>query len=298
MHSANDVWVPLLTSQEVIEQYDQNEVNSLHQKNLLLLGEDRFLTTLMLKHFPRRKIIFVPSAVCHTVVPTSFRVLLSQRRRWINSTIHNLMELVRVPNLCGTFCFSMQFVVFIELLGTSLLPVGVGLLCYLLYGLAHMNFKTSAITDYIPLALFTMSMLLPVVLVMFSTSRPNYVLWLFFYLLAIPIWQLVLPVYAFWHFDDFSWGETRKLSGGQKDQGHDDSGDSEEAEHLEMHLWHEWEAKTRLFDVRNVPKRAQMSPTPRVNRGISMHQSAVHRPRQNENFMNRPDARQPSYGYL
>lgn len=55
---------------------------------------------------------------CKTVVPDTFMVLLSQRRRWINSTIHNLMELLFVNDLCGTFCFSMQFVVFMELVGT------------------------------------------------------------------------------------------------------------------------------------------------------------------------------------
>lgn len=45
--------------------------------------------------------MFVPDALCHTVVPDTFKVLLSQRRRWINSTVHNLLELVRVHNLCG-----------------------------------------------------------------------------------------------------------------------------------------------------------------------------------------------------
>ena len=60
-----------------------------------------------------------------------FKVLLSQRRRWINSTVHNLMELVLVRDLCGTFCFSMQFVVFIELIGTLVLPAAIAFTFYL-----------------------------------------------------------------------------------------------------------------------------------------------------------------------
>jgi chitin synthase len=72
--STSDLWVPLLTSQEIIEEYDQSEVNTLHDKNLLLLGEDRFLTTLMLRRFPKRKLMFVPGALCHTVAPDSFKV--------------------------------------------------------------------------------------------------------------------------------------------------------------------------------------------------------------------------------
>jgi chitin synthase len=99
---------PILGNPEILEQYSTNEVYTLHQKNLLLLGEDRFLTTIMMRQFPNRSTIFVPQAYCKTVVPDDFKTLLSQRRRWINSTIHNLMELCLVQNLCGTFCFSMQ----------------------------------------------------------------------------------------------------------------------------------------------------------------------------------------------
>ena len=101
-------WFPVLVQPQIVSEYSQSVVTTLHQKNLLLLGEDRFLTTLLLRTFPNRKMMFCPYARCRTVVPDTFSVLLSQRRRWINSTIHNLMELVLVRNLCGTFCFSMQ----------------------------------------------------------------------------------------------------------------------------------------------------------------------------------------------
>jgi len=105
---AEGYFVPILANPDVVSRYQENIVDTLHKKNLLLLGEDRYLSTLMLKTFPHRKQIFVPQAVCKTVVPDSFSVLLSQRRRWINSTVHNLMELFLVRDLCGTFCFSMQ----------------------------------------------------------------------------------------------------------------------------------------------------------------------------------------------
>ena len=95
-------WIPVLADCRIVENYvmiaarccdlicDQAEceVDTLHKKNLYLLGEDRYLSTLMLRTFTKRKMIYVPKAVCHTVVPDSFKVLLSQRRRWINSTIH------------------------------------------------------------------------------------------------------------------------------------------------------------------------------------------------------------------
>ncbi|KAK1233332.1 hypothetical protein PQX77_003520 [Marasmius sp. AFHP31] len=47
---------PLLISNQVIQDYSENRVDTLHMKNLLHLGEDRYLTTLLLKHFPLHKI--------------------------------------------------------------------------------------------------------------------------------------------------------------------------------------------------------------------------------------------------
>lgn len=113
---------PLLISNRVIDDYSECIVDTLHKKNLLHLGEDRYLTTIMMKHFPTFKMKFTPDAIAHTVAPDRWQVLLSQRRRWINSTIHNLCELVFLPDLCGFCCFSMRFVVFMDLLGTVILP--------------------------------------------------------------------------------------------------------------------------------------------------------------------------------
>jgi chitin synthase len=78
--------LPLLVANGVIEDYSENSVDTLHLKNLLHLGEDRYLTTLMLKHFPNFKTTFTADARCKTVSPESWSVILSQRRRWINST--------------------------------------------------------------------------------------------------------------------------------------------------------------------------------------------------------------------
>lgn len=66
--------------------------------------------------------------------PEEWGVLLSQRRRWINSTIHNLAELIgRVDRLCGFCCCSMRSVVLIDLLSTLIQPVTVAYIVYLIY---------------------------------------------------------------------------------------------------------------------------------------------------------------------
>lgn len=64
----NGQYVPIICSTDIVESYCENVVDTLHKKNLLLLGEDRYLTTLMLRTFPKRKMVFVPQAVSSHVI--------------------------------------------------------------------------------------------------------------------------------------------------------------------------------------------------------------------------------------
>ncbi|KAH6588782.1 hypothetical protein BASA50_010488 [Batrachochytrium salamandrivorans] len=130
--------VPLLIAPGIVADYSQNSVDTLHLKNLLHLGEDRYLTTLMMKHFPNLKLSFNPDAQCRTNAPDQWKVLLSQRRRWINSTVHNLVELLSLEQM---------------------------------YWMDD------------------------------SVYSCNTRLWFY------------IPLYSFWRFDDFSWGNTRVVVG-------------------------------------------------------------------------------------
>ncbi|KAH9899128.1 chitin synthase-domain-containing protein [Cubamyces lactineus] len=111
IRTADKGW-PIIISNRVIEEYAEPIVDTLHKKNLFSLGEDRF---------PHAK--FTPDAVAHTIAPESWRVLFSQRRRWINSTVHNLCELVFLPELFGFCCFSMRFLLNFQVIGSEPLAI-------------------------------------------------------------------------------------------------------------------------------------------------------------------------------
>ncbi|KAJ2160361.1 hypothetical protein GGF46_002309 [Coemansia sp. RSA 552] len=199
---------PLLVSNNMIRDYSENTVDTLHKKNLLHLGEDRYLTTLMLKHHPYYKNKFTSDAQCCTNAPDTWQVLLSQRRRWINSTVHNLLELVFLPRLCGFCCFSMRFVVFIDLVSTIVMPATVVYLGYLIYQLAVSTSDTPLVSVYLLAAVYGLQALL------FVFKRQwQHIGWMIVYLLAMPVFSFFIPIYAFWHFDDFSWGNTRLVVG-------------------------------------------------------------------------------------
>jgi chitin synthase len=195
---------PLIINDKLIEEYSDGEVDTLHKKNLLSLGEDRYLTTLMTKYFPNMSYKFVPQALAHTAAPEEWSVLLSQRRRWINSTIHNLAELVFLKDMCGFCCFSMRFVVFIDLFGTIILPATCAYLGYLLYRVGTKSGQFPLISLIMLAAVYGLQA------VIFIIKRQwQHIGWMIIYIIAFPIYSFILPIYSFWKQDDFSWGSTR-----------------------------------------------------------------------------------------
>ena len=199
---------PLIISNQIIGEYSDCEVDTLHKKNLLSLGEDRYLTTLMTKHFPAMSYKFDSGAYALTAAPETWGVLLSQRRRWINSTIHNLAELVFLKDLCGFCCFSMRFVVFIDLFGTIILPATCGYLGYLIYRVATHSGQFPLISIIMIASVYGLQALIFII-----KRQWQHVGWMIIYIIAFPIYSFVLPIFSFWHQDNFTWGNTRIVLG-------------------------------------------------------------------------------------
>ncbi|RCI02024.1 hypothetical protein CU098_005085 [Rhizopus stolonifer] len=278
---------PLLVSNQVIDDYAENRVDTLHQKNLLHLGEDRYLTTLILKHFPTYKTKFTADACCLTNAPDSWSVLLSQRRRWINSTIHNLGELVFLPQLCGFCCFSMRFVVILDLLSTLVMPAVVCYLGFLIYKLA-----TNA--GQVPfISIITLCGVYGLQAIIFIVRRKwEHIGWMIVYILAIPLFSFFIPIYAFWHFDDFSWGNTRLVLGedGQKkalpvDEGKFDASTIplKKWNDHENELWETGSAETKGTTITSSSTRRTipMTPLPMINTLYNYDNTSVRYSHQN-----------------
>jgi chitin synthase len=91
------------------------------------------------------------------------------------------------------------------------LPVSVIYLVYLIYVIAS---KSGPIPI---LALCMLAGIYGLQAILFILKRQwQHIGWMIFYILAIPVFSFFLPIYSFWHFDDFSWGNTRVVVGDKK----------------------------------------------------------------------------------
>ncbi|KAF5358650.1 hypothetical protein D9758_007745 [Tetrapyrgos nigripes] len=204
---------PIIISNRIIDEYSEPNVDTLHKKNLFSLGEDRFLTTLLMKHFPTYKTKFNPAALARTVAPESWRVLFSQRRRWINSTVHNLCELVILPELFGFCFFSMRFFVFVDLLSTIILPSTV---VYLVYLIVRVSIGATA---FPLIAIIMIAVTYGLQALIFIIKREFMLVgWMVVYILSYPVYSFFLPIYSFWCMDEFGWGNTRLVIGEGRDK--------------------------------------------------------------------------------
>ena len=120
-------------------------------------------------------------------------------------------------------CFSMRFVVLIDLISTLVSPVTVAYVGYLIYliGIANERFPLTAIIMIA--AIYGLQAIIFII-----RGRFEMVGWLVIvsvpllscmyrstlqYILAIPIFAFAIPLYSFWHMDSFSWGSTRQIKG-------------------------------------------------------------------------------------
>ncbi|KAJ2621407.1 hypothetical protein GGI26_004189 [Coemansia sp. RSA 1358] len=239
---------PLLVAKPVLEAYSELHVDTLHKKNLLSLGEDRYLTTLMMKHFPQFKLKFIQDAKCKTIAPEKWGVLMSQRRRWINSTVHNLAELMFLQDMCGFCCFSMRFVVFLDLFGTLTMPTTLGYFIYLIY------VAITGMADVGYISLILIGAIYGVQAIIFILRREwQHIGWMLIYLLAYPLWSCILPIYSFWHMDDFSWGNTRVVVGDGKRKLIVSDDKPFDPQSIPQKRWSEYEMELTNAGVLNAP---------------------------------------------
>lgn len=130
----------------------------------------------------------------------------------------------------------MRFIVFIDLLSTIVAPVTMVYLVYLIV-LICIDSATVPVTSLIMLAaIYGLQ-----AIIFLLRRRFDMIIWMLIYIIGLPIWTFFLPLYSFWHMDDFSWGNTRVVMGekGEKIIKHDEG--TFHPSEIPQQTWHSYE---------------------------------------------------------
>lgn len=99
-----------LINESILEEYNKIPTN-LIEDNLIRFGEDRYLTSILLKTYQDFKIKYIPEINCYTNTPTNIKNLISQRQRWTNSLLACHIYLLKSKFIS----LKLYFLLFIEL---------------------------------------------------------------------------------------------------------------------------------------------------------------------------------------
>lgn len=210
---------------DIINKYSKDPFNNkfygrwhwlrqIYDTTLIILGEDRYLTTLILMSYLRKStnksILYISDAVVETSPPNSVITYIRQRRRWINSTISNIIKLIGTSKMMIHKTLLWVNLVF-DLIGSILAPSGTIFFIYLVI-LTIKNTLNS--TNNWSATISVITSLLSFIVTFFFV-------WLTYgasimdpirQLLYLPITGILMPLYSMWNIDDISWGTRIKTN--------------------------------------------------------------------------------------
>lgn len=190
-------------NKNIIDKYTETG-DSLYEKNLLEIGEDRYLTTLMLQEYPDNNIAYISDAECFTNVPTNLNVLIDQRRRWTNSLITCLFLLFLKPPKQSFYdnC-KMYNIIFIELFIIFILPL------VIIIGLLNSALSiTLQGYSFMPL-LITILIIILNLIVTLLVFKFDMISKFFIFFIFLPVFSIIIPWYSIVNLDNLKWGLTR-----------------------------------------------------------------------------------------
>ena len=107
----------------------------------------------------------------------------------------------------------MRFVVFLNLLNTIVQPVTVAYIVYLIVKIAIQPDVVSVLAFVLLGAIYGLQ-----AIIFILWRKWEIIGWMIIYILVMPVFSLALLLYSFWYMDDFSWGNTRLITGEKNKQ--------------------------------------------------------------------------------
>ncbi|KAG0002725.1 TBC1 domain, member 5 [Entomortierella chlamydospora] len=115
--------IPILVHPEVVSSFVGHKTRTTHEQAVVQdEGESRYLTGLLHKSFPDRRVMYLPHATYSIAATSDFWAYIEGQRRIMISSFHSVWIQIWSQDLRGIFCCSINFLAFLEWIYLVLLP--------------------------------------------------------------------------------------------------------------------------------------------------------------------------------
>lgn len=175
----------------VLREFATPAADTLHMRNVLLLGEEQYLSIVLLKSHPRHRLGFEPDAIGYATVPNTYKNLQAQQTRLLRTNFHNNIEMLKVASQIGLTYWILAFTKILDTVVSPMMMVylySVFIRFFIGYGLA-----------YEVIAICFLGLVSLHIFYFLIRRQFKYVLWFLLYCFAaVPLFNIWFPLVALW----------------------------------------------------------------------------------------------------
>ncbi|KAI7901849.1 chitin synthase-domain-containing protein [Cokeromyces recurvatus] len=171
------------------------QADTMHMQNVLLQGEDKLLSIVLLKSNPNHRLGFEPDAIGYATLPTHFFSLQELQIRSIRAKFHTQLEMQRVSWQLGYTYWILSTIELLDMMFS--MPI----ICYL-YSILGRSVKQYGMAYMIITCSFTALIALHILFFLLRRQY-RYIFWFILYcVLSLPLFNVWFPVLAIWKSND------------------------------------------------------------------------------------------------
>ncbi|PNP59768.1 hypothetical protein THARTR1_00647 [Trichoderma harzianum] len=193
-------------------------------------SEDSIHASIIFSLFPQKQTAQALRAKAYTIVPTNYKVFLSQRKRWALGSISNEFVMLFRPGIIIAERIQ-SFIAVVTWAITPFIMAAVAELIRLLITDGHRLFHNPVFLGLLSIlaSRYVYSFCVGFWLPRNWTERGQYFAGYFLHLLTSPFANIIIMFYSLFNSDDFKWGKTREVVTSDEDVAEKGAGGNRDA---------------------------------------------------------------------
>ncbi|KAK5989726.1 Chitin synthase 5-like protein [Cladobotryum mycophilum] len=188
-------------------------------------SEDSIHASIIFSLFPKKQTAQALKAKAFTIVPQTWKVFLSQRKRWALGSISNEFVMIFRPGIIAVERLQSIIAVITWAITPFIIAAFVELIILIVRRGKEM-FNDPVFLGLIAVLWFRYlySLCIGIWLPRNSMERAQYFIGFFIHFCSSPFMNIIILVYSLFHSDDFKWGKTREVIRGDGEKDGDEFG--------------------------------------------------------------------------